>query len=477
MKPSICLALALLASAVPIHSRASDELARYVAQPDASYRWSVVGSGKLQSGDYVEISLTSQTWRGIPWKHQLFLFRPKHMDNARQALLYIDGGSWKEAYENGLVNLPRQSVIFTRLADSIRAPVVVIRQVPFQPLFDRREDALIAFTFERYLETGEADWPLLLPMVKAATRAMDAAQAAAQDRWKLTIERFTVAGASKRGWTSWLTAAIDTRVVSVAPMVIDMLNIPEQIRLQRDAFGALSDQIRDYDSIGLPERIDSAAGRHLIEIVDPYHYRARLTLPKLILLGTNDRYWPLDALSAYWSELPEPKRVLYVPNQGHAVRDLQRVIGALSALHRYSARGEALPSLSWTVASSGGASSSGVSSRRELALSVQSGRRPMRVVLWGASSATRDFRDATWAAHRCRPSGREFHCTLRVSTGRFTAGYAEVTFRDARQRSGQQDFSLSTAVCTVDATGAMLRHCLDNARKSDEEADKDPEAP
>ena len=31
-------------------------------------------------------------------------------------------------------------------------------------------------------------------------------------------------------------------------------------------------------------------------MVDPYQYLADLTPPKLILLGTNDRYWPLDAL-------------------------------------------------------------------------------------------------------------------------------------------------------------------------------------
>lgn len=83
-------------------------------------------------------------------------------------------------------------------------------------------------------------------------------------------------------------------------MVIDMLNIPAQTRLQHDTFGGLSDQIQDYEDIGFAERIDSDRGRELLEIVDPYRYRASPTQPKLILLGTNDRYWPLDALSAYW---------------------------------------------------------------------------------------------------------------------------------------------------------------------------------
>src|SRR5262249_48115869 len=158
------------------------------------------------------------------------LFRPKQV-TSRQAFLYIDGGRWNAEYENGHADLPRSAAIFIALAESIRAPVAVVRQVPFQPIFDRREDALIAYPLHRDLEKREPDWPLLLPMVKGAVRAMDTVQELAQSRWHLAIDRFTVAGASKRGWTSWLTAASDPRVAAVAPMVIDMLNVPAQIGL------------------------------------------------------------------------------------------------------------------------------------------------------------------------------------------------------------------------------------------------------
>jgi PhoPQ-activated pathogenicity-related protein len=449
--PLLFLALTALPfwMAVAAPSRAADELAQYIAQPDASYRFDIVSSGAQPSGDYVVAMLTSQTWRGVEWKHQLFLFRPKRVDS-KQALLYIDGGRWRAEYENGRVELPREAAVFIRLAQSIRAPVAVIRQVPFQPLFDRREDALIAYTFDRYLDTGEADWPLLLPMVKGAVRAMDAVQALAQSRWQLPIERFTVAGASKRGWTSWLTAASDPRVAGVVPMVIDMLNLPAQIQLQRDTFGELSEQVQDYATINLPDRIDSDRGRSLLEMVDPYSYRASLTLPKLILLGTNDRYWPLDALSLYWNALTGPTHVLYVPNQGHSVRDLRRVVGALSALHRYSERGEELPSISWSFDAS----------PRDLQLSVQPGRKPAHVTAWSASSSTRDFREAQWSSGSCRASQGAFVCRQPVAAGRYTALYSEVTFEER----GEPGFSLSTAVCIVDSAGTMVRQCLNHPR-------------
>ena len=35
----------------------------------------------------------------------------------------------------------------------------------------------------------------------------------------------------------------------------------------------------------------------------PWVYRDKLTMPKLILNGTNDPYWTLDALNLYWDDL------------------------------------------------------------------------------------------------------------------------------------------------------------------------------
>jgi PhoPQ-activated pathogenicity-related protein len=442
---------ALLFFAAASQAYAEGELARYVAQPDPSFHWDIVKSGRVGSGDYIEVILTSQTWHDIPWKHQLFLFRPKKMDtSSRQAFLYIDGGRWNPEYETNTEHpLPRQAAIFTKLADSLHAPLAIVRQVPFQPIFERREDALIAYTFQRYLESGDVNWPLLLPMVKSAVRAMDAVQTIADKQWHMPIERFTVAGASKRGWTSWLTTATDPRVAAVAPMVIDMLNLPAQIPLQKETFGALSEQVKDYETIDLPGHIDSDRGRQLVSMVDPYSYRASLAQPKLILLGTNDHYWPLDALSLYWPGLAEPKRVLYVPNQGHGMRDVDRLIGALSAVHRYSVNGAPLPSVTWDFEPTG----------NRLEVAVQTDRKPARVTAWSASSPTRDFREARWIQHACTRSRKGFDCVQPVHRPQYTALYSEVQFKDP----GEAAFSLSTAVCIVDAADVMVRPCLENS--------------
>ena len=97
----------------------SDDLARYVAARDESFGWRELASGKLGDVEYVEYLLTSQTWRGTPWKHQLFILRPASMQkDARQGLLFVTGGSWKAEYEaeRKEADLPMQALLFAHLA-------------------------------------------------------------------------------------------------------------------------------------------------------------------------------------------------------------------------------------------------------------------------------------------------------------------------------------------------------------------------
>ncbi len=427
------LALATAAGGV---TAPSDALANYVARPDKNLAWRQVDAGKIGTADYVEYVLTSQTWRGIEWKHQLFVLRPANMArDERHALLFVHGGRWKSEYdgERGRTQLPSEALLFARLAESIGAPVGVLRQVPFAPMFDRTEDALIAYTFDQYLQTGEKDWPLLLPMVKSTVRAMDAMQSIVRERWGAPIDSFTVSGASKRGWTAWLTAAVDKRVMAVAPMVIDVLNMRAQMDHQRDTWGEVSEEIRDYAALDLPTRLKTPRGQELLSMVDPFSYRQLLTRPKMILLSTNDRYWPLDALKLYWSELPGPKHVLYVPNQGHGLRDAERVIGAVSAAHRYAAAGKAMPETSWTFASL----------PDQVKVQVKADREARKVLVWSAQSPTKDFREAKWTARQCTKVSEGYECTAARGPEGYTAAFAETSFQD----EGSVPFSTTTTVC------------------------------
>jgi PhoPQ-activated pathogenicity-related protein len=296
------------------------------------------------------------------------------------------------------------------------------------------EDQIISFTFARYYQTGDSEWPLLLPMVKSAVRAMDVVQEYTSKEWNLGIESFTVTGASKRGWTTWLTSAVDPRVTALAPMVIDMLNMTPQMKHQLESFGDYSEQIQDYTSKGLQNFLDTDKGKALAGIVDPFSYRQILTQPKLIILATNDRYWPLDALNLYWDGLSGEKYILYVPNNGHGIKDVARVAGGLNALHHHVANGMKLPKLEWKFAEANG----------KLNLRITSDIAPEKVQVWTAKSKTRDFRDSEFTAEPTVADGNAHLFQLAVPESGYAALLGEATF------NGQPvPFNLSTNVRIV----------------------------
>ena len=45
------------------------------------------------------------------------------------------------------------------------------------------------------------------------------------------LKRWSVAGASKRGWTTWLVAAVDPeRINMMCPIVLDVLNMQDNFK-------------------------------------------------------------------------------------------------------------------------------------------------------------------------------------------------------------------------------------------------------
>jgi PhoPQ-activated pathogenicity-related protein len=280
------------------------ELNQYVKKPDATKAWTLLS----ENGPQTDLELTSQTWQGKPWKHRLTIAQPKRPIKSDIAILYITGDRVDDK------DLP-----FVReWADTARMPVVTLFDVPNQPLYDAREDALIAITFGRYLETKDASWPLLFPMTKSAIAAMDAVTA----RSKGKIKRFVVCGASKRGWTTWLVAATkDPRVIGIAPMVIDTLNMPRHLAYQKELWGDYSPEIRDYVQTGLTKIIETPDGKKLIGMVDPYSYLSEIKIPTLVITGGNDAYWPVDAHRLYFDQIRGPKFMRVVPNAGHNLND------------------------------------------------------------------------------------------------------------------------------------------------------------
>ena len=278
----------------------------------------------------------------------------------------------------------------------MRRRVAVLPQVPNQPLLDgKKEDELIAETFVRFLQTKDENWPLLFPMVKSAVRAMDALQAWAKENRKPAPTRFVVTGGSKRGWTTWLTGAVDDRVVAIAPMVIVMLNLGEQGPNQLKVWGKYSEQIDDYVQRGLMEVNKAPEGALLWKMVDPFTYRDRLTKPKMLINGTNDRYWTLNALDLYWNELKGPKYLVELPNAGHGLEaNRDWALGGIGAFFRHVISGRSLPTISWDLTQAGGGDST---------LTIHAIPVPLAARIWTTNSDSHDFRESHWESAQLKP--------------------------------------------------------------------------
>lgn len=373
----LCLALAGPPSAA---AQGRGALAEYVSRPDGSFAWHQREQRDIDGFKATRLELTSQTWRGHLWTHQVLVVRPPQLRNPDIAFLFITGDG----------NVEHQFNLLKELASRAGAVAAVINRVPNQPLYDgRKEDALIAYTFDQYLQTGDPTWPLLFPMVKSAVHAMDAVQEFEANDPAGEIHRWVVAGASKRGWTTWLTAAVDPRVQAIAPMVIDMLNMKVQARWAHAMYGKQSEQIHDYTDLHLIARMDDPRMVELRSFVDPYSYRALYRMPKLLLLGTNDPYWVVDSLRNYWDALPAPKLLFQTPNAGHNLAGGKEAKPVLAAFFQMVADRQKLPVMTWTFETNSPATA---------VIKVHLSRPANCFRLWTAMSSKRDFRQATWSS-------------------------------------------------------------------------------
>jgi len=382
----------------------------YVAKADDSFRWELRNTTESPAGRIYDLHMVSQVWMGITWEHQIQVYEPQKIDFPDlMPMLITGGGAGDDDQAQALM-----------IANLLGARIAVLYHIPNQPLFgDLREDALISYTWVKYLETGDEDWVLLFPMVKAAVRAMDCLDAFAQEHCDTTLRGFMPLGASKRGWTTYLTGIVaPERCAAIAPMVFDILNMPVQIEHQRDFWGSYSPQISDYTEKGLEQVIGTGRGFRLAWISDPYSYRDQLAMPKLIILGSNDPYWPVDAVNLYYPALPSPKLLLIAPNSGHGLDDMPRVANSLGAFFRLVARGETLPQVRWQFDET----------PDMLKLSFSAEPQAAEGSVWVARSPVRDFREAKWEQAPLTLGQQGFTAEIDRPEGAYLAAYGELVF-------------------------------------------------
>src|ERR1051325_8453543 len=144
-------------------SAAQTALDRYVKKPDPTYAYQVVETVKGEGYTAFIVELTSQTWRKpsevdrTVWKHWLTIVKPDTVDHTT-GYLFITGGKTTDKAPD------RPNPAYVDIATS-PPPVAAERQaVPNEPLTfadsprPRTEDAIIAYTWIKFMETGDETW-------------------------------------------------------------------------------------------------------------------------------------------------------------------------------------------------------------------------------------------------------------------------------------------------------------------------------
>ena len=372
------------------NTTAETALVNYVSKDDTAFQWIVKDSYSYSNLAVYNILFTSQVWRGITWTHQLTIIVPEGMDK-EEVLLFITGGGNKEGLPKW--NSKKDDRVLMDLAviaNSSKAVVALLRQAPNQPLFgSMTEDELISYTLHNFKKDRDYEWPLLFPMVKSATKAMDVIEEFSKDYLQKNVDKFVVSGASKRGWTAWLTAAADARVKAIAPMVIDILNMPKSLDYQIETWGDYSIQIQDYVTLGIPQSANTSDGQEITTMIDPYSYRHDLTMPKLMIMGTNDEYWVLDNVKNYIHDLPGTNILHYVPNVGHDLGGGRQAMIALGAFFMNSIHNETYPNSEWEISEKD----------KIVSVKMQASKDILEdVIVWFAQSDDKDFRNDEWTS-------------------------------------------------------------------------------
>ena len=146
-------------------------LDRYVAAPDPSYHYNLINTVAGDGYTGYVLEMTSQKWRTPEevdrpiWTHWLTIVRPEHSVTST-SLLLVSGGSNEKPP-------PQLNPILTQLALTTNSVISELRMVPNQPLVftgdgaKRTEDAITAYSWQKFLTTGDETWPVRLPMTKS----------------------------------------------------------------------------------------------------------------------------------------------------------------------------------------------------------------------------------------------------------------------------------------------------------------------
>ena len=342
----------------------------YMEKEEPLYNWYEYEGTSIKSfhgGQIHFLNVTSQQWldeskavgpQGSVWSHIVAVNIPKNLKHTNISLAYATG--WCNERPDNYLPEADDEDIFTadQLAHDAQMIAITVFQIPnchitypSDPKHKaRQEDGVLAWAWREFHgDPTNYEWLPRMPMAKAVFQSMRAAQDFVNNDLKVAeVDNWMVAGASKRGWTTWMVGVTDCKncvnIAGIMPLVPIMPNLLDGAHQQWKSYGGWTFAFYDYVDAGIMQWLDDEIFGNLTHFLDPLSYKDRLAkIPKYIMLSSDDEFMMFDWTSKYFDQfagLGETK-LLISPNSEHSLATaIPNVVSSVATIARSIAEGK-----------------------------------------------------------------------------------------------------------------------------------------
>ncbi|WP_118987750.1 PhoPQ-activated pathogenicity-related family protein [Photorhabdus sp. CRCIA-P01] len=403
--------------------------------------YSFLSKEKLPQIELRHYQLTSQFWSPgnlvLPakWQHNVDIFIPDNPLLQRALVVVNNGTNYNSGSEAPILPTDFSVTTLAAIARATNMIVISISNIPNQHLVyrddgkPRKEDDSVAHSWTLFMNEPEKQSliPLHIPMATSVSQAITLAQ---RELKQWNINNFIVSGASKRGWTTWLSAIADTRVDAIVPFIIDILGTRAAFKHIYESYGKnWPIAFYPYYQEHVDEKIDTPAFAKLMQIEDPLQYlgsiyESRLAIPKYIVNASGDDYYASDNARFYYDILPGDKSLRVAPNSDHRGIGNFTEQSLITFINRLQ-QSIPMPKLNVTLNSQ----------QHSQILTVNFSEKPEKVIRWTATNPiSRDFRYACGIRYKASPLDfnkmQQVEISLNSPVIGWEATYIEATFSD-----------------------------------------------
>lgn len=294
--------------------------------------YTIVDKKSFPEVELNKYKMTSQSWSPdklvspSKWEHDLDIYIPEKTLKHRALIVVNDGTNNDSTSNRKPSNFSEEMLV--NIARETNTIVISVSNIPNQPLVYQndatpvKEDDSVAKSWNLFMDQPENRLllPLHVPMAVSASQAMRVAK---KELSNWDIQKFIVTGASKRGWSTWLTAISDTDVDAIIPFVNDLLDIDVTLEhMYRTYGGNWPIAFYPYYKQGIDTQVKTEKFSKLLEIEDPFrymnsNYKDRLAIPKYIVNASGDDFYVPDNTRFYFDKLSGIKSLRVAPNTDH----------------------------------------------------------------------------------------------------------------------------------------------------------------